>query len=245
MFQETKSRSWIGKHWWKATGLILVMYSIIAGLLGEVPILPILHESVRNLYFHVTMWFSMLAIFSYSLYYSIMYLSKSNIKDDINAEKFANTGILLGSLGVITGSLWARFTWGAWWVNDPKLNGAAISILIYFAYVVLRNSMDEEQKRAKVAAVYNIFAFVLMLVFVMVYPRLNQVDSLHPGNGGNPGFSSYDLDKNMRIVFYPAVLGWILIGIWISRLSARVEAVAYKQMTISTNNKIDKNDEIL
>lgn len=245
MFQETKSRSWIGKHWWKATGSILVMYSIIAGLLGEVPILPILHESVRNLYFHVTMWFSMLAIFSYSLYYSIMYLSKSNIKDDINAEKFANTGILLGSLGVITGSLWARFTWGAWWVNDPKLNGAAISILIYFAYVVLRNSMDEEQKRAKVAAVYNIFAFVLMLVFVMVYPRLNQVDSLHPGNGGNPGFSSYDLDKNMRIVFYPAVLGWILIGIWISRLSARVEAVAYKQMTISTNNKIDKNDEIL
>ena len=245
MFQETKSRSWIVKHWWKATGSILVMYSIIAGLLGEVPILPILHESVRNLYFHVTMWFSMLAIFSYSLYYSIMYLSKSNIKDDINAEKFANTGILLGSLGVITGSLWARFTWGAWWVNDPKLNGAAISILIYFAYVVLRNSMDEEQKRAKVAAVYNIFAFVLMLVFVMVYPRLNQVDSLHPGNGGNPGFSSYDLDKNMRIVFYPAVLGWILIGIWISRLSARVEAVAYKQMTISTNNKIDKNDEIL
>ncbi len=245
MFQETKSRSWIGKHWWKATGSILVMYSIIAGLLGEVPILPILHESVRNLYFHVTMWFSMLAIFSYSLYYSIMYLSKSNIKDDINAEKFANTGILLGSLGVITGSLWARFTWGAWWVNDSKLNGAAISILIYFAYVVLRNSMDEEQKRAKVAAVYNIFAFVLMLVFVMVYPRLNQVDSLHPGNGGNPGFSSYDLDKNMRIVFYPAVLGWILIGIWISRLSARVEAVAYKQMTICTNNKIDKNDEIL
>ena len=174
-----------------------------------------------------------------------MYLSKSNIKDDINAEKFANTGILLGSLGVITGSLWARFTWGAWWVNDSKLNGAAISILIYFAYVVLRNSMDEEQKRAKVAAVYNIFACVLMLVFVMVYPRLNQVDSLHPGNGGNPGFSSYDLDKNMRIVFYPAVLGWILIGIWISRLSARVEAVAYKQMTICTNNKIDKNDEIL
>jgi heme exporter protein C len=245
MFQETKSRSWISKHWWKATGSILVLYSIIAGLLGEVPVLPILHESVRNLYFHVTMWFSMLAIFSYSLYYSIMYLSKSNIKDDINAEKFANTGILLGSLGVVTGSLWARFTWGAWWVNDPKLNGAAISILIYFAYVVLRNSMDEEQKRAKVAAVYNIFAFVLMLVFVMVYPRLNQVDSLHPGNGGNPGFSSYDLDKNMRVVFYPAVLGWIMIGIWISRLSARAEAVAYKQMTISTNNKIDKNDEIL
>jgi heme exporter protein C len=245
MLQEKQSGSWISLHWWKAIGSALVMYSIIAGLLGKVPVLPILHESVRNLYFHVTMWFSMLAIFSFSLYYSIMYLSKSNINDDINAEKFAKTGILLGSLGIITGSLWARFTWGAWWVNDPKLNGAAISILIYFAYVVLRNSMDEEQKRAKVAAVYNIFAYVLMLVFVMVYPRLNEVDSLHPGNGGNPGFSSYDLDKNMRIVFYPAVLGWILIGIWISRLSARIEAIAYKQMNISTDNKINENDEII
>jgi heme exporter protein C len=191
------------------------------------------------------MWFGMLAIFSYSLVYSIKYLSNSNFKDDIKAEKFANTGILLGCLGVITGSLWARFTWGAWWVNDPKLNGAAISILIYFAYVVLRNSMDEEQKRAKVAAVYNIFAFVLMLVFVMVYPRLNQVDSLHPGNGGNPGFSSYDLDKNMRMVFYPAVLGWIMIGIWISRLAVRIEILSYNKLNTSFENQSDKNEKIL
>jgi len=245
MFQQKQSSSWISSHWWKVTGSLLVLYSIILGLLGEVPVLPILHESVRNLYFHVTMWFGMLAIFSISLYHSIMYLSNTNIKNDIGAEKFANTGILFGTLGIITGSLWARFTWGAWWVNDPKLNGAAISILIYFAYVVLRNSMDEEQKRAKVAAVYNIFAYVLMLVFVMVYPRLNQVDSLHPGNGGNPGFSSYDLDENMRIVFYPAVLGWILIGIWISKLAVRAEVVVYNQLNISIENNIDKNEEIL
>jgi heme exporter protein C len=245
MLQETQNRSWISLHWWKALGSILVLYSIIFGLLGQVPVLPILHESIRNLYFHVTMWFGMLAIFSYSLVYSIKYLSNSNFKDDIKAEKFANTGILLGCLGVITGSLWARFTWGAWWVNDPKLNGAAISILIYFAYVVLRNSMDEEQKRAKVAAVYNIFAFVLMLVFVMVYPRLNQVDSLHPGNGGNPGFSSYDLDKNMRMVFYPAVLGWIMIGIWISRLAVRIEILSYNKLNTSFENQSDKNEKIL
>ena len=142
------------------------------GFLGEVPRLPILHETIRNLYFHVTMWFAMIFILGASLVSSIKYLSKSDYRQDIKAEQYAYVGILLGMLGIITGSVWAHFTWGAWWVNDPKLNGAAISILIYFAYIILRNSMDEEQKRARVAAVYNIFAFVLLLVFFSVVDRL-------------------------------------------------------------------------
>lgn len=202
------------------------------GFLGEVPRLPILNETIRNLYFHVTMWFAMIFILGGSVFYSIRYLSKNQINDDIRAEHMANVGILLGILGIVTGSLWARFTWGGWWVNDPKLNGAAISLLIYLAYVVLRNSMDEEQRRARVAAVYNIFAFVLLIVFLMVYPRMNRVDSLHPGNGGNPAFSSYDLDSNMRLVFYPAVIGWILMGLWLADLSSRIAKIRYKKLSM-------------
>ncbi|MEX1188188.1 MAG: cytochrome c biogenesis protein CcsA [Bacteroidia bacterium] len=220
------------RHWWKVTGVLLVLYSIIMGFLGEVPRLPILNETIRNLYFHVTMWFAMIFILGGSVFYSIRYLSKNQINDDIRAEHMANVGILLGILGIVTGSLWARFTWGGWWVNDPKLNGAAISLLIYLAYVVLRNSMDEEQRRARVAAVYNIFAFVLLIVFLMVYPRMNRVDSLHPGNGGNPAFSSYDLDSNMRLVFYPAVIGWILMGLWLADLSSRIAKIRYKKLSM-------------
>lgn len=206
------------------------------GFLGEVPRLPILHETIRNLYFHVTMWFAMIFVLGGSVFYSIRYLGKNKIEDDMRAEHMANVGILLGVLGIVTGSLWARFTWGGWWVNDPKLNGAAISILIYLAYVVLRNSMDEEQKRARVAAVYNIFAFVLLIVFLMVYPRMNRVDSLHPGNGGNPAFSSYDLDSNMRLVFYPAVIGWIMMGLWLSDLSYRIAKLRYKKLSSEALN---------
>ena len=201
------------------------------GFLGEVPRLAILNETIRNLYFHVTMWFAMIFVLGGSVFYSIKYLSANQIDDDMRAEHMANVGILLGVLGIVTGSLWARFTWGGWWVNDPKLNGAAISLLIYLAYVVLRNSMDEEQKRARVAAVYNIFAFVLLIVFLMVYPRMNKVDSLHPGNGGNPAFSSYDLDSNMRLVFYPAVIGWIMIGLWMANLSFRIAKLKYKKLS--------------
>jgi heme exporter protein C len=121
--------------------------------------------------------------------------------------------------------IWAKFTWGAYWVNDPKLNGAAVTLLIYFAYLILRGSLEEEQKRAKVSAVYNIFAYVMLLVFLMIWPRMNGVDSLHPGNGGNPAFSSYDLDSNMRLVFYPAIIGWTLIGVWMMTLRVRIRKI--------------------
>ena len=210
-------------YWWKLLGVILVFYTIFAGLLGDVPRLEILNETIRNLYFHVTMWFGMMILLLISVIYSIKQLNSNAIDDDTKASAFANAGILLGILGILTGSVWARFTWGAWWVNDPKLNGAAISLLIYFAYLILRGAIDEEQKRARISAVYNIFAFVMLMVFLMIYPRMNNVDSLHPGNGGNPAFSTYDLDARMRWVFYPAVIGWILIGSWIAQLVHRTQ----------------------
>ena len=210
-------------NWWKFVTVALLLYAVIAGFLGEVPRLAILNESIRNLYFHVPMWFGMLAILTVSVVYSIKYLSKPTLRNDIIAREAANVGILYGILGLLTGMTWARFTWGAWWVNDPKLNGAAIGMLIYFAYLVLRSSFAEQQQRARISAVYNIFAFVTLVPLLFILPRLT--DSLHPGNGGNPGFSSYDLDSNMRMVFYPAVLGWIGLGIWILNLRVRFEYI--------------------
>lgn len=211
----------IKSHWWKILSVILILYTIIAGFLTDVPALPILNETIRNLYFHVTMWFSMMMIMTVSIIYSIKHLSGFKLENDIIASAAANTGLLFGFLGLFTGMIWAKFTWGTWWVADPKLNGAAITILIYLAYIVLRNSIDDEQKRAKVSAVYNIFAFVMLIVFLMILPRLT--DSLHPGNGGNPAFSTYDLDNKMRWIFYPAVIGWTLLGIWILSLKVRIK----------------------
>lgn len=213
------------KHWWKILAVALVLYAIIRGVIMDVPALPILHETIRNLYYHVTMWFGMMIILLVSLIYSIKYLSSNNIKHDIIASEAANVGILLGILGLLTGMLWANFTWGAPWVNDPKLNGAAITMLIYLAYLVLRNSMDEEQKRAQISAVYNIFSYVMLIVFLVILPRMT--DSLHPGNGGNEGFSNLDVDDNMRTVFYPAIIGWTLIGVWMIQLRVKLKNIEY------------------
>lgn len=205
----------------KISAIVLVFYALIAGLLVDVPHLDILNETIRNLFFHVTSWFAMVFLFIAALVHSVKFLSTGNPANDLWAKTLVEAGLVFGTAGMLTGMLWAKYTWGAYWVPDPKLNGAAIAMLAYLAYVVLRNSLSDPITRGKMSAVYNIFAFVMMLVFVFVLPRMTS--SLHPGNGGNPAFSNYDLDSTMRWVFYPAILGWILLGLWMSELRYRIE----------------------
>lgn len=214
--------------WWKLLCIVLLSYTFSYGFLCSTPNLVILEQSIRNLFFHVPMWFSMMFLMMLSLVYSIRYLAKFNILHDIKASSLAQVGFVFGLLGIITGSIWAKITWGSWWVfSDPKLNGAAVGLLVYAAYFILRGSFEDEEKSARFSAVYNVFAFVLFIVFIMVIPRL--ADSLHPGNGGNPGFNTYDLDNRLRLVFYPAVLGWILCSYWIYTLLVRIKT-AYRKI---------------
>ena len=184
------------KNWWKVLAVLLLAYTIIGGMLLDVPRLAILNETIRGLYFHVPMWFGMILLLVVSVVYSIMYLNSGKLQHDTMAVEFAYAGILFGVLGIVTGMLWAKFTWGDYWSNDPKQNAAAIGLLIYFAYIVLRNSLEDEQQKARISAVYNIFAFAALIPLLFILPRLT--DSLYPGNGGNPGFNAYDLDSRLR-----------------------------------------------
>lgn len=213
--------------WWKVLCVILLLYTVTGGLLFEVPRLAILNETIRNLYFHVPMWFGMTFLFTASVVFSVKYLRTSNPLDDTIASEFAFSGILFGTLGMLTGMTWARFTWGAWWINDPQLNNAAIAMLIYLAYMVLRSSLEDTQQKARISAIYNIFAFAAMIPIVYILPRMAD-NSLHPGKGGNPGFNIYDLDNKLRLVFYPAIIGWTLLGVWLSSLRVRIRKIQSK-----------------
>ncbi|MCB2379400.1 cytochrome c biogenesis protein [Hymenobacter sp. BT635] len=213
-------------NWWKALAAVLLLYTAVAGLLVPVPRLAILNETIRNLYFHVPMWFGMTFILIASVVYSIRYLRNPTPELDIRSHEAARTGILMGVVGLATGSIWAKYTWGTWWTNDPKLNGAAIAMLIYGAYLVLRSSFTDEQQRARISAIYNIFAFATAMPLFYILPRLT--DSLHPGAGGNPAFAKYDLDDNMRLVFYPAVIGWTLLAFWLAQVASRIALLKQK-----------------
>ncbi len=202
------------KFWLKIVAILLLIYVHTAGLLMDVPRLNILNETIRALYFHVPMWFGMCVLFSFSIYYAIRYLRNPSIELDLKSSVYANVGLLFGIIGIVTGMLWANYAWGSPWHGDPKQNGAAIALLVYLAYFVLRGSVENREQRARLSAVYNIFAFAAMIPLLFIIPRMTS--SMHPGNGGNPGFNAYDLDSRMRLVFYPAVIGWILIGLWIA-----------------------------
>jgi heme exporter protein C len=169
-----------------------------------------LRQSIRNLFFHVPMWFAMIALLGFSFYHAIRFLVTGDSNHDEQSSIAVYIGIFFGFVGLFTGMVWAKYTWGDFWPKeDEKLNGAAVGMFIYMAYIVLRYSIPGKISY-KISAVYNVVAFVLYLLFIFILPRLN--DSLHPGNGGNPGFSIYDKTLLMRMVFYPAVLGWIGLG---------------------------------
>ena len=192
---------------------------LIVGFFIKIPDIPILKQSARNLFLHVPMWFTMFICFLSGFVYSIRYLNSNQIMMDMKAEAATRVGVVFGICGLLTGSLWARFTWGSWWTfAEPKMNLAALCMLIYVAYLVLRTAFDNPQKRAKAAAVYNIFAATTVPFLLYIIPR--QLESLHPGAEGNPAFSEITAPE-LRIIFYPAIIGFIGLAVWIIDVQLR------------------------
>lgn len=221
------------KSWWKILTAVILLYTVSCGLLFDVPAREILHETIRNLFFHVCMWMAMMVLLSASVYYSIRYLRTQQLRDDIYAVNYAKVGLLLGILGYATGAVWAKYTWTEFAdmsqiFTEPKLTGTAIALLIYFAYLVLRGSLNDIDKKARISAVYNIFAYAMLFPSIWILPRL--MESLHPGRGGNPALNFNDLDSRLRIVFWPAIIGWTLLGVWITTLKIRIDLLKEKSL---------------
>lgn len=183
------------------------------------PYRHILYETIRNTFFHVAIWFAMFILLIYSCFHSVNYLIKKDLDSDLRSASVTTVALVFGIAGILTGSMWAKYTWGTFWTSDIKLNMSATAMLVYFAYWILRSSISDIDTRARIAAVYNIFAFVCLMILVMVIPRFT--DSLHPGNGGNPALGGEDLDNTLRTVFYPAIIGYTLIGFWMAQLHYR------------------------
>lgn len=212
-----------GKWWWKILGVVIMLYAIAKGLTTNIPDVSIVEQSIRNLFYHVPMWFVMIIFMFVSAIYSILFLRSGNLGHDRKSQSFTEIGILLGTCGCITGAIWAKATWGNFWPNDPKLNGVAVGMLIYFSLLVLRGAINDDRQRAKIGGIYNIFVFPVFIAFIYVMPKLVDV-SLHPGSGDTVQFTMYNnsLNGDMRLVFYPAIIGWALLFLWVVNLRYRV-----------------------
>ncbi len=216
---------------WKYIIAIWMTIVISAGFLIRIPSIPILEESARNLFLHVPMWFTMMVAFVMAFYYSIRYLNDENIEWDLKAETATAVGLVFGICGLLTGALWARFTWGTWWTfSEPRMNLSALAMLIFVAYFILRTAFNDPVKRAKISAVYNIFGVTTIPFLLYIIPR--QLPSLHPGADGNPAFSDITAPE-LRLIFYPAVIGFIGLAIWMMDIVKR-----YKKLQLHASGNL-------
>jgi heme exporter protein C len=210
----------------RVTTVAIFAYILFKGLDLDVPNIPILEQSIRAVIYHVPLWIGMNVLFMAAFVMSIAYLIKPKWELDHAIKECVNVGIVFGLLGFLTGMQWASTTWGSFLPPDIKVKASAITMLIYLAYVVLRSSFSEFNQRAKISAVYNIFSFVAMLYLIWVLPR--QAESLHPGNGGNPLFSSNDMDGTIRPIFRSALIGYSLLACWIANVRYRISKLDHQ-----------------
>src|SRR5512140_1518967 len=165
--------------WWKLLLFIGMSVMIVFSFTTPAP-QPQIGESSRIFYYHIPQAWICVMAFAVAMGYSIAYLRTKNIKHDDNAVAAAALGLTFCILATMSGSIFAKVTWGSFWNWDPRETSIFVLLLIYGAYFALRGAIEVEQRRASLAAVYAIFAFVTVPFLIFVVPRV--VPSLHPAD---------------------------------------------------------------
>ncbi|MCL5028370.1 MAG: cytochrome c biogenesis protein [Bacteroidetes bacterium] len=233
---------------WKITLFILLAFVSVAGIAFpivpvphtwyEFPLIPGLKENAKIIFFHVpTAWLSAVAFFMSTLY-SIKYLRKKNLDDDAKSYAAAQLGIIFCVLATITGAVWAKFAWGSYWSWDPRQTSIFALLLIYGAWFALRSSIESEEKRATLSAVYSIIAFLTVPFFVFIMPRI--MIGLHPGSESIEGGKviqtaspvvDFKMNGNMLAIFFLSLIGFTILYFW-------MWTIGYKSILI--REKINK-----
>ncbi len=197
------------------------------------PMIQGLGELGRNMLFHVPMSMVAFIAFLMGTIYSILYLVKKNPDYDRRARASSAAGTVFTILATVTGSIWARFSWGTFWNWDPRETSIFILLLIYAAYFMLRSLLEEsEDKKARIAAVYNIIAFVSVPFLMFVVPRITQ--SLHPGGGGIEApiinlSGKTHTDRTLLDMHWISVLLFLFVFLWIKDMYTRILRLQDKQ----------------
>lgn len=184
----------------------------------EFPVIPGLEQKARILFFHVPMAWTTVVAFVVALFYAIRYLKNKNLDDDLKSASSAGLGLMFCALATVTGSVWAKFSWGSFWNWDPRETSIFMLLLIYGAYFALRSSLDGEEKRATLSAVYAVIAGVTVPFFIFVMPRI--VASLHPDPIINTQ-GKVHMNGSMLTVFLSSVAGFTAFYFWMLNVKVR------------------------
>ncbi len=165
---------------------------------------------------------------------SILYLITRRRFWDAVARSAAEIGVVFGIGVLVSGSLWARPTWNTWWTWDPRLTTATITILLYAAYLMLRNAVEDPERQARFAGVYGIFAFLSVPITFM---SIRLWRTIHPTvfGGGNPAAKgAFALGPHIRaamqfssITFMIVFFVFLALRVRVALLEERVNALRH------------------
>ena len=171
--------------------------------------------SSRIVFFHVPMaWTSFLAFIAAAVW-SLMYLVRRNPRHDRSAA-------VAIQIGLLTGAVWAKIEWGAWWNWDPRQTSILASLLFYAAYLALRQSVEEPEKRARLSAAYAMLGLVITPFLFWIVPRITF--SLHPDPVVNSS-GKVEMDPRIQHVLYASGLGFATLFFWLHNLQRRLESL--------------------
>ena len=169
---------------------------------------------VRIAFFHIpTAWVAVVAFLG-AAYWGARYLKTRELRYDAKSARSAILGLIFTLMATVSGAVFSKLTWGAYWNWDPRQTTIFVLLLIYAAYVTLRMTMRDERARASSSAVYALFSFIAVPFLVFVLPRM--FFSLHPSPVLNET-GRIDMDAVMLGTLVLALIDMTLIYIWLMK----------------------------
>lgn len=188
---------------WISLGMLV---AAILMVFGYAPVEAVMGPVQKIFYFHVaTAWVGMLG-FLVAVISGIAYLIRPRKNMDISGLAAIEIGLVFLAIAIVTGSIWARPAWGTWWTWDPRLTTASIVELVYLAYLMLRQGIEDPDRRARFGAVYAILGFISVpLTFISI--RLFR--TIHPvliGSSDPSAQGAFNMTPSMLQTFLFSLL---------------------------------------
>lgn len=169
-------------------------------------------EVQRLFYIHMPSFFGAFTAFGATVLGGIQYLRTRDVRWDRLAVAGVEVGLAFSLINLLTGSVWARPIWNTWWTWDPRLTSAAIMVLTYAAYLMLRAGIENPDSRRRFASVYGILAIstvILTLVIIRIRP-----DTIHPvviGASPQNAQGTFEATSGVVGALVPSMLFWLTL----------------------------------
>jgi heme exporter protein C len=211
--------------------LWLWISAVIVGAFFYAPLAQgFIGESSRILFFHVPMaWVSFVAFIAAGIW-SLLFLYRGRQpRHDRAAAAAVELGLLFGVLATVTGSLWARIMWNAYWNWDPRQTSIVVALLFYAAYLALRSAVEDNDTRARLSAAYAVLGLAVAPFLFFIMPRI--MFSLHPQSVINAQ-GKVEVESRMVQVLLAGSAGFTALFFWLHNLRSRVQALSDRKSAL-------------